>query len=795
MEGLNPMNNMQPHRLWLVGLFLFCLAMPTHELSAQPIPPEDFLNEDDFDAPPPGTFIPSEPPPPGTMDNPPPQDPPSTFNPPSSNDSSGPSRAGSPRKRRPISEASSDEITNENYPDLIDSFDYPNAEITDVIKAMSELTGKNFIVDPGVRGKITIIAPSKITVAEAYKAFLSALAINGFSVVPSGKFMKVKPARDAQKDSIETYSGAYSPDTDQMITRIVHLKHISAADVNTKLRNLSSKFGDISVYEPTNSLILSDFGSNVERITGILKELDVKGFEEQLELITIKHAKAKDIAELMDQIINKGASKKNQGSGGFTSGIPRFGQTQKSGASDAFSLVIPDDRTNSIIVVGNRAGIEKIRELVTKLDRRVRPDEAGGVYVYYVKHGDAEKIATTLNGLATDAKKQQTATTTPGAPGAPPILPSEQTQPIFGGEVKITHSKETNSLIITASRQDYQVLMNLMGKIDIPRDQVYVEAVIMEMSASNGQDYGVNYFKFDPASKGVARTGFSSGNLTSLLNPGASGAILGFGSGETFDMALGDKTVKVTSTLGFINFLKSVGTVNILSTPQVLAMDNEEATIEVGDTVPVTLSNNTSATSASTTATREDVTIKLTIKPHLSRTDDTIRLEFDQLVKQIGNQVAAGELSKVALTTTKRNLKSQIVVRNGDTAVLGGLMKDVETENITKVPLLGDIPILGWLFKGKTTKKEKVNLLVFLTPYVLRTKTDADRVLSRKMADRVEYIRNNMGGRDPFGADAEKIQRKADLALSQAAKQPPAPPAKESTENEEDIPLEETATE
>lgn len=749
---------------------------------AQSVPPDDFLNEDDFDAPPPGTFVPSEPPPP--MEPPPNFEPPtSTFTPPSSGGSSA------PRKRRPISEASSDEITNENYPDLIDSFDYPNAEITDVIKAMSELTGKNFIVDPGVRGKITIIAPSKVTVAEAYKAFLSALAINGFSVVPSGKFLKVKQARDAQKDSIETYSGSYSPDTDQMITRIVHLKHISAADVNTKLRNLSSKFGDISVYEPTNSLILSDFGSNVERISGILKELDVKGFEEQLELMPIKYAKAKDIAELMDQIINKG--KKNSGSpnsGGFTSGIPRFGQAQKTGgAADAFSLVIPDDRTNSIIVVGNRAGIEKIRELVAKLDRRVRPDEAGGVYVYYVKHGDAEKIASTLNGLATDAKKSQ-APVAPGAPGAP--VPADQVQPIFGGEVKIGHNKETNSLIVTASRQDYQVILNLMRKIDIPRDQVYVEAVIMEMSAGNSQNYGISYYKFNKDTGGIGRAGFSSGNLGTLLNPGSAGAILGFGSGETFDLKAGDQTVKVTSTLGFINFLKAVSTVNILSTPQILAMDNEEATIEVGETVPVSGALSQGSTTATTTATREDVTIKLKIKPHLSKTDDTIRLEFDQSIKSLSNTpVAASELAKIAVSTTKRSLVSNIVVRNGDTAVLGGLMKDEEKESVTKVPLLGDIPILGWLFKGKTTEKTKVNLLVFLTPRVIRTRTESNSLLGNKLTERVDYIRNNMGGRDPFGKDAEKMMRKVDMAKTK--QKPAAPPA----ETEEDIPLEDTSME
>jgi len=740
--------------------------LSTHAFG-QPISPEDLLNEDDFDEPPPGTFIPSEASPQENFIPPPP------ALPSSSGTSSGKGNVSMGlRKRKPISQASVDEITNENYPDIVENFDFQNAEITDVIKAMSELTGKNFIIDPVVRGKITVIAPTKVSVAEAYRAFLSSLAINGFSVVPSGKFLKVKPARDAQKDSIETYSGAYAPNSDQMITRITHLKHVSAPEVKQKLgRTLQSKYGEIEVYEPTNSLIISDFGSNVERIMGILRELDVKGFEEQMEVIRIRYAKAKDIAELMDQIINKG-EKKGANAAGFTSGIPRFGQPSSrttNTAADAFSLVIPDERTNSIIVVGNRAGIEKIRGLVAKLDRQVKPDEAGGVYVYYVKNTDAEKLAQTLSGIAQEQKKAPAASG--NAANAPP--PAEQTEPIFGSDVKIAHSKDTNALIITASKQDYQVILNLLRKIDIPRDQVYVESVIMEMSVESGSTYGVSYFQFNKESNGVARSGFSSGNLGTLLDPTSSGAILGFASGEAIKLNVGGQETTVTSTLGFINFLKSITTVNILSTPQVLAMDNEESEIEVGDTVPVSASTSQGSTTATTSVTREDATIKLKIKPHISKTDDTIRIEFDQQIKQLSSkQVAAKALADSAVVTTKRALKSNIVVRNGDTAVLGGLMRDQEDETVKKIPLLGDIPILGWLFKGKSVTHSKVNLLVFITPHVMRTASDRLQLLGRKLSERVDYVRQNMGGRDPFGRDAEGIARSAEVNLGRDSQLP-----------------------
>ncbi|HEX4923054.1 MAG TPA: secretin N-terminal domain-containing protein, partial [Bdellovibrionales bacterium] len=272
----------------MIALLLSLLAMavlPAAPLLAQ-FPPEEFLGEDDFDTPPPpgipppppgdDAFNPPPPPPPPMDDSPPPPPPGGGTSTAGNRGTPGGGAAGKRRPTpppRPIKDAGIEDITNENYPELIDSFDYPNAEITDIVKAISELTGKNFIIDPGVRGKITIIAPSKITVAEAYKAFLSALAINGFTVVPSGKFLKIRNVRDAQRENIETYSGAYSPDSDQMITRIVHLKYISADEVVKSLRMLPSKNGEMYPYAPTNSLIISDFGSNIERVMAILREL------------------------------------------------------------------------------------------------------------------------------------------------------------------------------------------------------------------------------------------------------------------------------------------------------------------------------------------------------------------------------------------------------------------------------------------------------------------------------------------------------------------------------------------
>lgn len=663
-------------------------------------------------------------------------------------------------KKDKLAMASGDEINDKNYPELIDSFDYNNAEITDVIKAISELTGKNFIIDPAVRGKITIIAPTKISVAEAYRAFLSALAINGYTVVPSGGFLKVKSSRNAQRDNIDTYSGTYFPNSDQMITRIIHLKHISAEQVSRELRILNSKDGELSPYPQTNSLILSDYGSNIERVMKIINQLDVPGFEEKLVVIPIKYAKAKDMAELVNKIVNKDSSSSKGGP--ISAGVPRFGGARPTsgGSGSAYFMVIPDDRTNALIVVGNSSGIDRIRKLLSQLDFKIRLDENGGVYVYYVKNGEAEKIAQTLNGIAKD-NKPATGSSTGGPPGAPPIGPAgvAQSTEIFGGDVKIAADKETNSLIVTASKQDYEVVLNLLSKIDIPRDQVYVEAIIMEMILTDNVKWGVGYFKFDGASKGVGRVGFNGlgDDLQSLMNPtGGAGTILAFGSKGTVPVTVAGTTQNIPDLIGFINLLKGVGRTNVLSTPQIMALDNEDAEIEVGDEVATSFQTSTGANGITqTSATTKDATLKLKIKPFISPASDTVRMKIEQKIAQ----PKAGTL-KDTISLSKRSIITNIVVPDRDTAVLGGLVKDQEVENITKVPILGDIPILGWLFKSRSVSKEKANLLVFLTPKIVRNPNDNSSLLNKKLDQRLNFIKQN-GGRDPYGKVIDDLPKRS----------------------------------
>jgi general secretion pathway protein D len=640
-----------------------------------------------------------------------------------------------------------------------------------VVHAISELTGKNFVIDPGVHGKITIIAPSRITVAEAYKAFLSALAINNMAVVEADGFYKIRPASSAKRDNIDTFSGAYYPTADQLITRIVKLKYISADEVNKQLRILVSNNGELVPYVPTNSLIISDYGANMDRIMKILAQLDVQGFEEQMEVIRIHFARSKDITDLVDTIINKGEKKNNQ-----FGGVPRFRpaggpEAGSTNGAEIYSVVVSDDRTNSIIVVGNKAGIEKIRRLVARLDFPMRPDEQGGFFVYFLRHAEAQPIADMLNGIATESKKAQDQ----AAQGAKSAIPSfmgpggqVQTGPaataIFGGEVKITADKNTNSLVIVASKPDYDTIKSLVSKLDVPKDQVFIKAIIVEMRSTLGDTWGMNYYKWAGDPNGIGRIGFrGSSDFGTIINPATDqGGIIGFGGGGNIVMTLAGQQITVPSFTGLLNVIKSSTFNNILSTPQIMALNNEESVIEVGDKVPVSKNDNpTTGGVVASTITRENVTTKLTITPYISPDTDSIKMKIDQDVAGLSQvPIAASELAKNSIATTTRKIKTSIVVNSGDTAVLGGLMKDEDDDKITKVPVLGDIPVIGWLFKSETKNKDKTNLVVFISPRIIRNPSDGQAIVEEKINERIDFIQHSMDGRDPHGRYIDQIQRR-----------------------------------
>ncbi|MEM7646254.1 MAG: type II secretion system secretin GspD, partial [Pseudomonadota bacterium] len=551
------------------------------------------------------------------------------------------------KKKISFAEAEPEDITDENFPDIIESFDYPNANIMDVANAISKLTKKNFIIEPGVNGKITIVAPTPVTVAQAWKLFLSALAMNNYTVVPTGNgYLKIRKESNAKNDSIETYSGAYFPTADQLITRIIQLKYIDAESLKKSLQKfVSKKAGNVEAYQNTNSIIISGYGSSVERISRIIEELDRPGFEERLEVIPIRHAKAEEIAKLIEKIIAGGEEKGKKGSRFRRSRFNKNG----GGKVENLKLTAPDERTNSIIVVGNQQGIDRIKKLVKRLDYPLDPADAGGVYVYYVKHGEAVKIAETLSGIAEESEKAAEKTNKKTGKDDKAFQAPKVQKPIFGGNVLIKADENTNSLIVTASKQDYKVVKNLLAKIDIPKDQVFVEAIIMEMEANNANVWNMNYFKFfkgnddqqTTTGEGAARVGFSGGgsSLADLVNPvGGKGAILNLGDpSETIQINAGGQTIEIPSLIALISFLKEKTNANILSTPNIIAMDNEESSIEVGDEVPVGQQNNAAvgAGAVATTTQFKDATILLKIKPFISPDSDIVRLNVEQKIQKV----------------------------------------------------------------------------------------------------------------------------------------------------------------
>ena len=289
-----------------------------------------------------------------------------------------------------------EDIDSKNFPDKIKSFDYPNAKISDIVKAMSNLTGLNFIVDPSIKGSISIIAPSPITVAEAFQAFLSALAVNGYSLVRSGAFWKVVSAEKASRDNIQIYTGEYFPEADHFITKIFKLKHTNVKNLEIHLKQfLTEKKHKVIFYETANTIIVSDYGSTIEKISQIIKELDVPDVNNLVEVIPVKYAPALDIASKLQILISRKTSSRSIRSNKPGSNLMAFSKSGRTGVS----AIIPDERTNSVVIAGSKDGIKKARNLIKKLDFYINPQIAGGIFVYYVKHGKAEAIEKTLNTI------------------------------------------------------------------------------------------------------------------------------------------------------------------------------------------------------------------------------------------------------------------------------------------------------------------------------------------------------------------------------------------------------------
>ena len=749
------------------------------------------------------------------------------------------------------------------------NIDYNEVEIKEIIKDFAHKTGRNFLVDGKISGKITIHAPRAVTVDEAYEAFIIALDAAGYTTVVEAKFKsgpnrgkpmltRILPAGVAKSEPLELYrSGRSIPNTAHLITRLVQLDNVSADEMSKILQKWVSKEGDIVAYPPSNMLIITDSANNIRRMLELVEELDISAPQQKLEVIKIEWAEASQVLSIVQEIYGvaaaqsstkkstssaasraaeRRAARRNKNKDKTTAGTAASGSASTVGEQSSFiSKMIADERTNSIIVLATEKSIEEIRELIGRIDYEVDPTLKSDIHVIYLEHAKAEELSSTLNSLVQQSNTRNTqrgrtgrttgsdrgGATTGGdrrnrdrqtgstqRPGQAGSLGGD-----FSGEVRVTHDVPTNSLVVTASRDDYGRLKRVIDMLDIPRKQVFVETVIMEVSDTRINDNGVSWHGGVPGSTNdgspvtvIGARGSSSISPAASLLDGSLLAGLGLGIfGEAINVALPgvEGGLDIPAFGVVLRFLQEDTATNVLSSPNILTLDNEEATIEIGETVPFPtggflggLGGATGATGGfggglggipSISFTREDVGIILRLTPQINESD-WVTLDIYQEISEVKEGSTTDTLSSGGPTTTKRSAETHVSVRSNQTVVIGGLMQEVETESESKIPVLGDIPLLGALFRNKRKTKRKTNLLIFLTPHVIDTPEDLQEVYTIKMLQREEFMRR-FYGKTPAEQAAELnslIRYSMNLPGQQPMYSDPGPPREDVTIGELD---------
>lgn len=586
--------------------------------------------------------------------------------------------------------------TGKENPQQFVSIDFNNVDINVFIKFMSELTGTNFVVDQRVKGKVTIISPSKISLDEAYKVFESVLEVHGYTTVQSGEVVKIIPSPDARSKSIETKLREESTGPrDRVVTQLIPLKYADPVEIKRLFTPMVSKSSVILAYPATNTLIVTDVYSNIKRLLSILKEIDITGIGQEISVIPLEYSDAAKLVNLLSTVFKPTRPKGK-------------------GVEDKIITMVADERTNTIVLLASEVDTVRIKRLIAMVDKEA-PRGKGKIHVYYCKNATAEELAKVLQGLPTEKA------------GA---AKGKAAAPVVAGAVQISADKATNSLIIMADKDDYLVLEEVIKKLDIPRSMVYIEALIMEVDMEKSLDIGVDWSVFGKTTIDGKETAIGGGFRQGIeVGPGEllqGGLTMGL---LTEPITIAGITVNNISAI--VNAVKTDDDFRILSTPQVLTTDNEEARITVGENRPYQ-TRSTTDVSGGTFESFEyrDVGKILKITPHVTE---------GRLVRmQINLEVTAIDASATALTsatqpvTLKRTVDTTVIVSDSQTIVIGGLIDDTTTLTETKVPVLGDIPILGWLFKDQAETNQKTNLYIFLTPRVIKNPAEADSVLKEK---------------------------------------------------------------
>jgi general secretion pathway protein D len=622
---------------------------------------------------------------------------------------------------------------------------FKDADITQVIEAVSAATGKNIIIDPRVRAQVTMLSSTPMSAEAFYEAFQALLQVHGFVAVPSGDVIKVIPDANAKTSPGNDLPNRVSRSSDEFVTQVISTRNVSAAQLVPILRPLMAQPAHIAAYPPANILIVSDRANNVSRILRIIQRID-QSSDSEFEIVPLQNASATEIVRVMSALI--------------------AAQAQGEGGTPAVRLVA-DDRTNSILMSGDKSQVLKYKARIAYLDSPL--ENGGDTQVRYLRYADAEKIAAKLKEQLTSG-----GSAAPGAGGAAAVADRSST---------IWAEPETNALVVTAPPKTMRSLMSVVDKLDIRRAQVHVEALVVEVRADKASEFGVNWVA-DGANDDKAVGGFIEPvGGTSIIdlaravdNPGTlttvpRGTTIGIGR-------LRDTGINFAA---IVRAVRGDSTTNIIAEPSITVLDNQEAQIKVAQEVPfitgqfTNTGSNNGAVNPFQTIQRQEVGTILKITPQIN-VGDSVTLK----IEQESSSLAASASGAVDLITNKRTVNTTVIIEDGGTVVLGGLIEDTATRGEQRVPLLGRVPILGEAFRTRSAKRTKTNLLVFIQPRILRDGTDAAIETNQKY----NYIREQQQKLTPrseilplLPGDKTRVLPPAPPPPQKPAETPPATPA------------------
>jgi general secretion pathway protein D len=559
--------------------------------------------------------------------------------------------------------------------------DFNDVDIKVFIKFISELTGKNFVIDRKVNAKITIISPEKVSIREAYKVFESVLEVHGYATIPSGKLIKIVPAQNARSKSIQTGINQNLKSVgDRIVSQVIKLKYANPNDIKRLFIPFISRNSVLMAYQPTNTIIITDVASNIKRLLKIIETIDIKGVGKEITVFKLQYAEAQKLVTILNEVFK------------ITSRSKRRSQSN--------IKFVAVERTNSIIVLASIVDTNRIDTLITILDKEMPRIPVGKekLHVFYLENANAEDLAKTLQSLSVNKSS---------------TTQKKGSNPVISGSVNITADKATNSLIIIAERDEYTVIENIIKKLDIPRKMVFIECLIMEVDVDKDFSIGSDW----TVGENKVAGGFSNNQVSNQ------GFFLGFFQGAI--SVAGETVANLTS---MIRLYQKDSEIHILSTPQILATENEEASINVSENIPYLTKSGTGDQDYENYEYR-DVGITLKITPAISK-NKTIRLKIEQTTSKVSSTSV-----EFKPTTLKRSISTSVIVNDNNTIVIGGLIDNSLSKTEYKVPCLGDIPLLGWFFKYAGENKKKTNLYIFLTPHIVENKYEAQKLRIKKQKE------------------------------------------------------------